>query len=301
VWWLDNNGNTKPLIATPGVYGAPRFSPDGQRLALQIPGDNGGIFVYDWQRDTMSRIAAGGAVYPIWSPDRKHIVFRFSSSAGFSLGWIRADGGGETQRLLDFKNRVIPYSFSPDGRRLAYSESDPESANDLWTLALDMNDPDHPKPGKPELLLGTPANERYPAFSPNGRWIAYDSNESGRYEVYVLSFPGRGEKWQISNAGGMLPVWSHNGPELFFQSLDNRIMVTNHELKNESFVAGKPRPWSDQQLRDRTGVSNYDLAPDGKRFAMIPKLNTPAEETGSLSMTFLLHFSDEVRRRAPAR
>ncbi len=123
VSWLDNSGKTQPLIATPGFYLTPRFSPDGQRLALaQIAGSNRGIFVYDWQRDTMSRLTfdTQQTSYPTWSPDGKHIVFRFSSAGGFGLGWIRADGAGETQRLLDSKNIVIPYSFFPDGRRLAY-------------------------------------------------------------------------------------------------------------------------------------------------------------------------------------
>ena len=236
----------------------------------------------------------------MWSPDGKHIVFHFnSSSGGYGLGWIRADGAGETQRLLVSKNSVFPRSFFPDGRRLAYHEVDPDSGYDVWTLALDLSDPDHPKPGKPEPFLRTPANERVPTVSPDGRWIAYQSDESGRYEVYVRPFPGPGGKWQISTGGGQLPLWSRNGGELFFQTLDNRIMVTDCEPQNESFVAGKPRVWSDHQFRDLGTVPNYDLAPDGKRFAIFPNLDAPAEEKGAIHMTFLLNFFDELRRRAP--
>ena len=253
VWWLEKSGKTQPLIAAmPSLYLQPRFSPDGQRLALsQIAGGKQGIFVYDWQRDTMSRLAfdTQRAVYPTWSPDGKHIVFSFSSAGGFSLGWIRADGAGETQRLLDSKNTVVPYSFFSDGRRLAYHELDPDNGGDLWTLALDVSDPDHPKPGKPELFLRTPSNEGFPAVSPDGRWIAYQSDESGRNEIYVRPFPGPGGKWQISNAGGQLPIWSRSGRQLFFENPDRRIMVTDYELKTESFFAGKPRLWSNQQLQ----------------------------------------------------
>ena len=302
VSWLDKSGKTQPLIATPGLYLTPRFSPDGQRLALaQTAGSKEGIFVYDLQRDTMSRLTfdTQQTRNPTWSPDGKHIVFRFVSAGGYGLGWMRSDGAGETQRLLDSKNVVIPYSFFPDGRRLTYYERDTENGWDLWTLPLVVSDPDHPKPGKPEVFLRTSSSERYPAVSPDGRWIAYQSNESGRDEVYVRPFPGPGGKWQISNTGGMFPIWSHNGRELFFQNLDNRILVTEYEVKNESFAASKPRVWSDQQLRDLGGALNYDLTPDGNRFAVLPNLNAPVEEKGDVHVTFLLNFFDELRRRVP--
>jgi Tol biopolymer transport system component len=302
VSWLDHSGKTQPLIATPGFYLAPRFSPDGQRLALaQIAGNNIGIFVYDWQRDTMSRLTFDNqqTIYPTWSPDGKHIVFYFRSATGHGLGWVRADGAGQTQRLLESKNPLVPYSFFPDGRRLAYYELDPDSGRDLWTLALDVSNPDHPKPGKPELFLRTPSNEMSPAVSPDGRRIAYQSDESGKFEVYVRPFPGPGGKWQISNAGGTLPIWSRDGRDLSFQGPDNRIMVTGYTATGDSFVAGKPRLWSDQQLQAVGGLLNYDLAPDGKRFAVFPKVNAPAEEKGAVHITFLLNFFDELRRRAP--
>lgn len=301
VWWLDNTGKTKTLIATPGFYITPRFSPDGQKLALvQLEASERRLLVYDWQRDTTSRLAfsAQQISYPTWSPEGKHIVFKFSSADRFGLGWIRADGAGENQRLLDSKNLVLPYSFFPDGRRLAYEELDPDTGWDLWTLPLDVSDPDHPKAGKPEPFLRTPANEIYPAVSPDGRWIAYDSYESGSWEVYVRPFPGPGGKWQVSSSGGHLAVWSRNGRELFFQNLDNRIMVANYEAKNGSFVTGKPRLWSDQQLRDVELNLSYDLAPDGKRFAIFPELKAP-EEKGDVHITFLLNFFDELRRGAP--
>ena len=305
VFWLDNSGKTRPLISTPGFYFTLRLSPDGQRLALAQGTENErGIFVYDSQREQMSRLTFNIPLtrWPIWSPDGKHVLFVLPvKGGGSSLGWIRADGAGEIQRLLDNKTFIIPYSFFPGGRRLAYSELNPDSGWDIWTLTLDLTDPDHPKPGKPELFLRTPFDETFPAVSPDGRWIAYQSDESGRFEVYVGRFPGSSGKWQISNAGGILPIWSPNGRELFFQTLDNRIMVADYEGKNESFTNGKPRLWSNQQLHDVSGALNYDLAPDGKRFAILPELKAPSEEKGPVHVTFLLNFFDELRRHVPAR
>ena len=301
VWWLDRSGKTQPLIPTPGFYMEPRFSPDGQRLALvKISGNDREIFVYDRYRETMTRLTfdTKQPTWPTWSPDGNHIVFSLRSNYGDGLGWMRADGAGEIQHLLDSKNNLAPYSFFPDGRRLAYFELDPANGWDLWTLPLDVSDPDHPKPGKAELFLRTPANELQPAVSPNNRWIAYKSDQSGRNEVYVQPFPGPGGKRQISIAGGQLPVWSRNGRELFFQNLDNRIMVMDYTVTGDSFIPGRSRVWSNQELHD-VRVLNYDLAPDGRRFAIFPELKPPAEEKGDVHVTFLLNFFDELRRRVP--
>jgi serine/threonine-protein kinase len=303
VSWLDSSG-IRPLIPAPGFYVQPRFSPSGQRLVLsKIARTDRDLFVYDLQRDTMTRITVDAhAANPAWSPDGSHIAFSPNPPASPGLAWVRGDGAGEIQRLLDTKNNVGPYSFFPDGRRLAYYGLDADARFKIWTLKLDVSDPDHPKPGNPELFLNSQANERYPAASPDGRWMAYESDESGRYEVYVRPFPipsgGSGGKWQISTGGGTLAIWSRKKRELFFQNPDHRIMVTDYELNNESFAGGKPRVWSDQQLQDVGALQNYDLAPDGKSFAIFPEQKAP-EEKGSVHVTFLLNFFDELRRRAP--
>jgi serine/threonine-protein kinase len=307
VAWMDNSGKTQPLLAVPGPYYSPRFSPDGKRLALAVGSARGNdIQVYDWQRDRMTRLTFTQTnFFPVWTPDGKHIVFQSQSSGASSLRWIRADGAGEAQPLLESKARAEPYSFSPDGPRLGFAERSVDTGLDLWTLPLDVSDPEHPKPGKPELFLRTPFNEQEPAFSPDGRWVAHTSNESGRNEVYVRPFPGGAPsgsgKWQISTGGGHYPVWSRNSRELFYETRtpDNRIMVSTYTVKGDSFAADKPRPWSNTQIREPAGELNLDLAPDGKRFAVFPRPEPAGEPKGSVHVTVLLNFFDELRRRVP--
>jgi Tol biopolymer transport system component/predicted Ser/Thr protein kinase len=307
VAWMDSTGKMQPLLAAPGQYHTPRFSPDGQRLALSVgpSGTGGDVQVYDWQRDRMTRLTFTQTnVFPIWTPDGRHIAFTSQPPGASFLQWIRADGAGEAQTLLESKVVLAAYSFSPDGKRLAYTEQAVETGNDLWTLPLDGSDSDHPQPGKPELFLRTRFNELEPAFSPDGRWIAYTSNESGRYEVYVRPFPGGAPsgsgKWQISTGGGWHPIWSRDGRELFYETLDNRIMVSTYTAKADSFAADKPRPWSNTQILDPNArLWNLDLAPDGKRFAVFPRPDATGEQKGSVHVSVLLNFFDELRRRVP--
>jgi Tol biopolymer transport system component/predicted Ser/Thr protein kinase len=306
VAWMDSIGKTQPLLAAPSLYSSPRFSPDGKRLALSVgPIARGDIQVYDWQRDVMTRLTFTQAnLLPVWAPDGKHIAFVSLSPGANSIRWIRADGAGEAQTLLESKIQWDPYSFSPDGKRLAFVEVGANTGLDLWTLPLDVSDPDHPKPGKPELFLGTPFHEAEPAFSPDGRWIAYTSVESGRFEVYVRPFPSgtpsESVKWQISNGGGVHPIWSRDGRELFYESLDNHIMAAAYSAKADSFAPNKPRRWSNTPISDPTEGWNLDLAPDGKRFAVFLRPEAASEQKGSVHVTVLLNFFDELRRRMPA-
>jgi Tol biopolymer transport system component len=309
VAWMDSAGKTQPLLAAPGQYYFPRFSPDGKRLALAVgPFAVGDIQVYDWQRDTMTRLTfTQRNLAPVWTPDGKHIAFLWDYPGGNSIRWIRADGAGEAQTLLDSKSEMQPYSFSPDGQRLTFSEQAADTGRPhIWTLPLDVSDPDRPKPGKPELFLRTPSGETTPAFSPDGRWIAYASFESGRGEVYVRPFAGGASsgsgKWQISNGGGSRPIWSRDGRELFYyQPRDNLILVASYTAKADSFAADKPRLWSSTQiLNPGPGIQwSTDLAPDGKRFAVFPKPEAASEQKGPVNVTMLLNFFDELRRRVP--
>jgi serine/threonine-protein kinase len=290
--WLDSSGTTQPLTSVPGAYSYPRFSPDGRGLAFVNGSD---IYVYDLERATTTRLTlTGNAQFPVWTADGKHIVFQGGST---SLFWIRSDGAGEPQRLLEGKNLLIPWSFSPDGQRLAYIEQDPETGFDIWTVPRDLVD--DPKAGTPELFLRTPADELVPSFSPNGRWIAYRSNESGNDEIYVRPFPaGRRGKWQISSGGGLYALWSNSTRELFYETADNRVMVVDYIVNGDSFVPGKARLWSQKKIFYQ-GLLNLDLAPDGKRFAVLTAPEATSGGISSVHVTMLLNFFDEVKRRIP--
>jgi Tol biopolymer transport system component/predicted Ser/Thr protein kinase len=304
VQWLDNAGQTQPLLTKPGFYQRPRVSPDGQRLALEVTeGSDSEVWIYEWQRDTMTRLNFGGGGsgalgnrFPVWSPDGRYIVF----SAPSTMFWTRSDGAGKPQPLAQSKNLQVPWSFTADGKRLAFYEAPPGSEFDIWTVPIE-SDGAGLRAGKPEVFLKTSSDQRHSSFSPDGRWLAYASDESGAYQVYVRAFPDKGGKWQISNSGGVYPIWSRNGRELFFRSDDNRIMVANYTVKGDSFAAAKPRLWSDKKLADFgvVGTSNYDLAPDGKRIAAIMPAEEQEDQKAQNHVIFLENLFDELRRRAP--
>jgi len=290
VQWLDAAGKTQPLLAKPDSYSSLSLSPDGNRLAISTTD----IWVYEWQRDTMTRLTFGPAasIYPIWSPDGRYILFQVPGG----MFWTRSDGSGKPQPLTQSKNPQYPWSFTSDGKWLAFMEQSPETGDDLWTVPLET-DAAGLRAAKPEPYLQTPFNELDGSFSSDGRWMAYESDESGSFQVYVRAFPDKGGKSQISNSGGVNPVWSHNGRELFFHTEDNQIMVASYTVKGDSFVADKPRVWSDKRMAGIGYLGNYVLAPDGKRVAALMPTGTPEEQKAQNHVIFLENFFEELRRR----
>jgi serine/threonine-protein kinase len=304
VQWIDSTGATRPLLNTEGAYSQPRFSPDpaGQFLALVKGGPTGlgEVLVYDWKNDvtvTLTRPGKPGG-FPVWSPDGRHLAM----SDGNRIVWVRSDGSGEPRQIMEDKNRIFPQSISSDGRYLAFIKPGPETVLDIWVAPLDLSKPDQPVVGKPELVVGTRGSDMFPAFSPDGKWLAYSSDESGRFEVYVRPFPGPGAARTVSVDGGIFPAWSSNGRELLFSELRDtdlgNTMVVDYRVSGDAFIAARPRVWSNGHYRRVGAMPVWALHPDGKRIAMFPPEASPENAAGP-RFGFLLNFFDEVRRRAP--
>jgi serine/threonine-protein kinase len=303
IYWMDRQGKFTPLRETPGEYFAPALSPDGKRLAMNIrDGRRTNTWVYEWERDTLTRLTFGGTFTgsPVWTPDGQRITYTFLEKDGASnVYWKRADGAGDALPLTESKNQKYPSSWRPDGKVLAYTQLNPDTSWDILTLAIEGDEKSGWKAGEPKPFLNSPFNEVDAAFSPDGRWLAYGSDESGNSEVYVRPFPGPGGKWQISTGGGLLPRWSRSSKEFFYRTTDSKIMVAAYTTTRDSFHADKPQLWSPGQFTGRGPTSNFDVHPDGKRFAVL-KAPATGETLPVNKVSFIFNFFDELRRKVPS-
>lgn len=266
--WFDRNGNQQGSVSPPDQYGdAPSFSPDGKRFAMQVVDEGfSQIWLYESSGGTRSRLTFSPSynVVPRWSPDGTRILFASDRTGPFKIYLKDARGTGNDELLYQAKNWCHPADWSPDGQYIIFSESDPKTKFDLWVLRLVGQN-------KPVPFLVTDANEANARFSPDGKWVAYASDESGQPEVYVQPFlTEKGGRWQVSNNGGYTPKWSKDGKELFYLSLDNKI--TSSEIKfGSTFEAAVPRPLFaiHPYLLPRIApwMESFEPAPDG-RFAV---------------------------------
>ena len=292
----DRSGQATPLSDDKRFYGEPRLSPDGRRVALRVgEAASWDIWVYEIERGTMSRLTFQGSFNdrPTWTPDGQRIAFRSDRDGGApNIYWKRADGAGAAERLTTNKNRQSPTSFSPDGKRLAFYEESPETGFDLWVLPLEGE-------RKPELFLATPALEVCAEFSPDSRWIAYQSNESGRMEIYVRPYPGPGGKWQVSTNGGRFPRWMKKGRELIYREGANRWMAVPITAAGDTFRAGKPQLLFEGNFVDLGFGSNYDVSRDGRQFILFQRAEEEEQEQDRAHLTFIFNFFEEVRCLVP--
>jgi len=284
---IDSAGRTEAFGNVAG--GLPHLSPDGNRLAVVIKDD---LAVYDARSGALTRITfapADSNLFPVWTPDGKYIVFSKNQKG---IWWTRADGSGQPQLLLSAPGNPQPDSISPDGKWVAYTKGGGGTNRDIWMLPFDLSDPEHPRSGTPELVVATPGADVDPAFSPDGRFLAYTSQEGDHYAVFVRALSGGG-LWQIAGAGGRFPVWVAKRKQLLFIGSDGHLMVTDYGVQGPTFSAGSSRPWVEKRIRRTGNWRNYDVFPDGTRVLG----SLLANEENSLHMTFLLNFFDEVRRR----
>jgi serine/threonine-protein kinase len=300
---LDRTGKPMKHLFNPGAYLTPRYSPNGRSIALASQVRKGmELYRYDIATDRMSPLtfAGGMSYFPVWSADGRHLVFSVFAGDMMSLYWIRSDGSGQPEKLLERNRSTHPGSISPDGRLLAIDVLDPATHRDIWTVPMDLADTDHPKLGEPVPFARTPANEYQPAFSPDGRWLAYVSDESGVAEVYVRPYPektGSG-RWQVSSEGGMQPIWARDGKSLYFETLTHLVMTAPCVTNGDSFTLGKPKQLTQMALADPNGGDpNYDVIPDGS--GILGTVENPDEARGNVHVTFLLNFTDELRRKVP--
>jgi Tol biopolymer transport system component len=289
--WVTRNGAEQTVTAPVRTYLFPRLSPDGRTVAVGVSERETHIWLYDLARETSTRFTFEGIVNhnPTWTPDGKRIAFNSDKDGETSIYWQLTDGSGGLERLTTSPYPNIPMSWSSDGQLLAFIESNPTTGSDIWVLRLSDR--------KPQPFLQTTFNESVPRFSPDGHWLAYISNESGRFEVYVQPYPGPGGKLQISTEGGTEPVWNRNGRELFYRSGDKMMAVDISTKPN--FAAGKARMLFEGRYERTPATSpNYDVSPDGQRFLMLKP--SQQEAPAPTQINVVLNWFEELKRRVPA-
>jgi serine/threonine-protein kinase len=297
VSWMTRDGKRQMLLDKPQTYLNPSLSPDGRRLALQIASTDAedDIWLYDIGTKVFSRLTFGGGRHtnPLWTPDGRRIIYAQGKVADRvrNLYWMTADGADKAERLTDAPYLQTPSDVTPDGRTLMFGQIDNEGRAVLWTMLL-LGD------RTPRLYLDTATNNRADAefaggkarFSPDGRWVAYPSSESGPLEVYVRAFPGPGGKWQVSTGGGLVPLWSRSGKELFFVA--NGAITAVDVQAGASFSHGEPRRLF---TYNAPAFSDYSVTSDG-RFVLL----TTADAANAAEVHVTVNWADELKRRTSA-
>ena len=294
VVWVDRNGRTEPLWPELALYGNPELSPDGRKLSVSLlRGNNLDIWIYDLGRNVATRLTfdEGYDADQIWSPDGSTIAFSSNRGSGNNAIYTKAaDGSGDVEMLVEPGDlpALYPTSWSPDGKWLT-----------VWTANSDIHVASF-ESGEIEEFQATDFGEFNPSFSPDGRWIAYDSNESGKLEIYVRGFPSGGGKWQVSDGGGALARWSGDGRELIYRT-DDGLMAVEVDGRGSNFEVGTPFKLFDGPFLGGTnGIAiggfifpDYTVSGDGKRFVMFAGRE---ETTRPTSVRLVTNWFDELRR-----
>jgi eukaryotic-like serine/threonine-protein kinase len=288
--WFDRTGKQIAQVGTAGQITGLALSPDDRRVVVSRLDNQGNsdLWVIEQARETRFTFDPANDASPVWSPDGNRIAFNSSRSGSIDLYLKPASGAGNEELLFKSNNPKGPHDWSSDGRFILYGELDRKTNVDLWVLPLFG---DH----KSIPLLQTSFTETQGRFSPDGRWIAYVSNESGTFQVYVQSFPPSGGKWMISTNGGIQPRWRRDGKELFYLAADRKLMVVDVKEDANKFEAGSPQALFEMHVSvglGPIGTSSYEVTRDGQRFLV----NTPGEESSPSPLTVVLNWTAGLKR-----
>jgi serine/threonine-protein kinase len=299
--WMTRDGKTSSLRTAPSRWSSPRFSPDGQKIAIEISdGKQIDVWVYDWARDTLTQLTfdAGQDTDPVWTPDGRRLAFasdRAGPGGPLNLYWVNADGTGEVTRLTDSPELQVPASWHPSGRFLAFTSNGSGTGADLMILPMEGDAARGWTAGTPTVFVRTTANEGGAVFSSDGRFIAYHSNEAdgATFDVYVRPFPGPGGPWRVSADSGVNPRWSATTRELVWvETAERSVMFAPFSLVGDAFMPATPQRWSPVGLLWHT---HYDLHPDGQRVAGAAR----AQALDQDHVVIMSHFFDYLRTLAP--
>jgi eukaryotic-like serine/threonine-protein kinase len=281
---VDRKGYASPFPLPAQAYGVLNLSPDGRLIALLIGGATDDVWIYDISRAAQTRFTTDGVDSgAIWSPDSKYLVFSLTHGGKTTFFRKRADGSSAEEPLLTTKLPGSPQSWSAVGNVLAFTQTKTAGVEEIWTVPLEGE-------RKPRLFVQTNFDNWGAVFSPDARWIAYTSNESGRSEVYVRPYPGPGGKFQVSIDGGEEPRWANSGRELFFRN-GTKWMSARVQISPE-FAAQKPQVMFEGNFVNVYGIE-YDVAPDGAHFIMI-QADEPNSPPAQLSV--IINWLEQLKR-----
>ena len=297
--WVDRQGREEAIPAPTRAYLFPRLSPDGTKIALDIRDQENDIWIWDLMRASLTRLTFDPAIdfSPVWTTDGRRVMFGSQRSDPTALYAQLADGAGSARLVMKGAKALAPNSMTPDGKQMVAREGTP-GAYDLALVHLEGNP-------RTEPLIHTRFNEQNGEVSPDGRWLAYQSNESGQDEIYVRPFPAvEGGRWQVSTGGGQHPLWARNGRELFYDDPKAQALMSAPVQTTENFGTGNPAKILDLRPYSFAPTARpYDLSLDGQRFLMIRKTavgdRTPTPT--SSSMTVVLNWFEELKIRVPTK
>jgi eukaryotic-like serine/threonine-protein kinase len=293
--WVDRQGREESLNVEPRGYTWPRISPDGTRVALEVDqSGNRDVWIYDLVRKRFQQLTVDPAedTRPAWTPDSQRVAFSSTRDRGEgNLYWQRVDGAGQAERLTSEPHGDRgAWAFTPDVKTLLFTQGGPDTGTDLHVMSMERGYRSKP-------LLQERFHEGSPTLSRDGRWIAYRSTETGRYEIYVRPFPNVDEgKSQITSDGAFVALWAPSGRELFYQNNDSMMMVVPIQTE-PTFKFGKAQVLFPGRyiLANR----NFDISPDGQRFLMIKEATPILEPSARDEITVVLNWTEELKRLVP--